>query len=201
MKPAKLINMRSNKNRHVPKDKINKIIKLYSELASLKDISEKTEVNYSTVKTIIRREIGNKRPDTEYMIKVRKEVEFDRLTMTKAQVAEKFGKSIRWVTWVTQDSDLRDKFVNARKLRESQGIGKTKRIEIKDRVPTEKGYIKLKPKEIILPTRIPKAQRSVPMYDNKNTIKFVDLDDPRSNEEIRSSWKEEQEKKLRSLAS
>ena len=70
-----------------------------------------------------------------------------------------------------------------------------------DQSDMQKGHVKLQKGETILPTRIPKAQRSVPMYDNKNTIKFVDLDDPRSNEEIRSAWKEEQEKKLRSLAS
>lgn len=65
----------------------------------------------------------------------------------------------------------------------------------------QKGHVKLRGGDTIHESALKGAMRSVPMYDNKNTIKFVDLDDPRSNEEIRSAWKEEQEKKLRSLAS
>jgi len=80
-------------------------------------------------------------------------------------------------------------------------LGKEK-LHREDYLPNlEKGFAKVHGGEKVFETKQPKAMRSVPMYDSKNTIKFVDLDDPRSNEEIRSAWKEEQEKKLRSLAS
>ena len=65
----------------------------------------------------------------------------------------------------------------------------------------QKGLAKLRDGDTIHESALKGAMRSVPMYDNKNTIKFVELHDPRSYEEIRSAWREEQEKKLRSLAS
>lgn len=65
----------------------------------------------------------------------------------------------------------------------------------------QKGHVKLRDGDTIHESALKRTMRSVPIYDNKNTIKFVEMDDPRSNEEIRTAWKEEQEKKLRSLAS
>ena len=77
---------------------------------------------------------------------------------------------------------------------------KKKDIKIIDQVDMQKGHAKLQKGETILPNRTPKEQRLVPMYDNKNTIKFIEMDDPRSNEEIRTAWKEEQDKKLKNLS-
>ena len=201
MKPAKLVNMRPNSNRNIPKHQIEVIITMYDGGASYTEISEATSVKYTTVKTIIRRNREIRRPNKDDISRVRQEVAMLRHTLYATEVAKRLGKSVKWVYWITKDCDDQEKFLKYHRKKAVRAIGKTQRFETKDRVPTDRGFAKLKKTEKIFETKQPKAMRSVPMYDNKNTIKFVDLDDPRSNEEIRRAWKEEQEKKLRSLAS
>jgi len=72
---------------------------------------------------------------------------------------------------------------------------KPKKTEAKQIIPAiqsnemmQKGHVKLQKNETVLPSRIRKAQRSIPIYDSKNTLIFVDEDDPRSNEIIRQEY-------------
>lgn len=201
MKPAKLVNMRANKNKNIHQSQIEVLLSLYDSGSTYKEISNETGINYTSVKTVIRRNrklginIGND------LSELKKEVALHRHTMYASEVAKKYGKTSKWVYWMTKDSPDKDKFLVYRRTKAVGILGKNQRVEIKERVPTDKGFAKVKKTEKVFETKQPKAMRSVPMYDNKNTIKFVELDDPRSNEEIRSAWKEEQDKKLRSLAS
>ena len=200
MKPAKLVNMRPNKSRHIPKCKVDIIVSLYDSGSSYTMIANETGVKYSSVKTIIRRVRKLGRPKPNDMSELRTHISLCRQTMYASEVAKKYGKTSKWVYWMTKDSPDKDKFLVYRRTKAVGILGKNQRVEIKERVPTDKGFAKVKKTEKIFQTKQPKAMRSVPMYDNKNTIKFVELDDPRSNEEIRSAWKEEQDKKLKNLS-
>ena len=187
--------------------KINKMAQLKGIGKSSKEIAEIIGVNRETVKRLLR----NRNPRKNTLM-LYNQIAIDRTKMTANEVASKYGYDVSHIRKITSKHPLSDQFVRPcrgqgkRRSKTYKPLPKKKEPKyknIKDDAlkVMEKGHVKLQKGETILPTRIPKAQRSVPMYDSKNTIKFVDLDDPRSNEEIRSAWKEEQEKKLRSLAS
>ncbi len=196
---------------------IKEVITLYNNGKSYPEISEITGVT----RISISRHIANYKKGLPCAIKSKNDrkkdfverIAKDRLTLSVSETAKKHGISEMYVKVLTLKHPNQANFYNPvrdyskRNLNPTKKLGRPRTVvdnkKSKDASleVMQKGHVKLQKGETILPTRIPKAQRSVPMYDSKNTIKFVDLDDPRSNEEIRSAWKEEQEKKLRSLAS
>ena len=78
-------------------------------------------------------------------------------------------------------------------------LGKEK-LRREDYLPNlEKGFAKVHGGEKVFAIKPKVEERPIRVTDK--LVIIVPLDDPRSNEEIRSAWKEEQEKKLRALAS
>lgn len=196
--------------------KIDLMLKLKAEGISNLEIAKQIGLHPETVKRLLRRKIPF---DRDRIKRIHSQLVIDRLSMPLSEVAKKHNLNPNYISTLTSKHEKSKDFIRmetgvkrgtkkAPKPKKSTPKTTTKPkkiVENKDLITSlekmQKGHVKLQKGETILPTRIPKAQRSVPMYDSKNTIKFVDLDDPRSNEEIRSAWKEEQEKKLRSLAS
>ncbi len=170
------------------------------------EITKETGINYSSVRSIIRRIIGVADRASSEKRKMYDQMAIDRLTMTSIEVGIKYGITTRYVNQLLQKHPEKGKFKMIRqkadpklKSRPNTRI-KTKVTEPIDKPSMQKGHFKLQKNEKIFQTKQPKAMRSVPMYDSKNTIKFVELDDPRSNEEIRSAWKESEEKKFKNLS-
>jgi len=115
-----------------------------------------------------------------------------------SRTAERLG--INYLTAQKYTADLRDK----KERRNAYNIIKTQKALASpvtlDQASMQKGYVKLQKNEKVLPNRVHKPKKSVPMFDSKNTVLFVDMDDLRSPEEIRSEWKIKQELSLKNLA-
>lgn len=187
---------------------IEKVVSLKNQGHSIKEIANLMERSVAGIGRILHLEekrIKEGKPTHEEERRMLFEkVANARLNFSPAEVALQFGISLRHVFDLTKghcNNKVFKRGVPIRTKPRKKNVIKKKDILEIDQNKMEKGHAKLQKGETILPNRTPKEQRLVPMYDNKNTIKFIDLDDTRSNEEIRSAWKEEQEKKLRSLAS
>ncbi|SEG75560.1 helix-turn-helix domain-containing protein [Sphingobacterium lactis] len=200
----------------VTKEQTDLIVKLLSTNKTFADIARETKVSPMTVaryaekisKGMPLKDLSRQTKRLQFIEQIAKE----RLTLTRIELAKKYGKDPSYLSKLLIGHPLEKDFKQSDyRKRGSSCVPKAtpkplpKAKEKKDKEQSlevmQKGHVKLQKGEKIFETKQPKAMRSVPMYDNKNTIKFVELDDPRSNEEIRSAWKEEQEKKLRSLAS
>lgn len=95
----------------------------------------------------------------------------DRLTMNAKDVSVKYGVSRN-----TVDNWLRNHPMRAR----------FKRAGVEQKLQT--GQAKLKDNEKIFKTRERGPQRAIKIHDNKNTMIFVDADDPREDFQIRDEY-------------
>lgn len=77
---------------------------------------------------------------------------------------------------------------------------KKDKVEILSQI--QKGHAKPMPNEKVFQTvqRDENQYRLVPMYDAKRTVKLVRKDDPRTNEQIREEWRNQQIQLLKDLA-
>lgn len=155
-----------------PKEKVNKIIELYKQGFKNKEIEKETGVLYETVKTIISREVYGGKPKPNYKMQVIEKMAHDRLTMSAKDVASKYGVSRNTVDNWLRDHPMRPRFMRA-------GVVEQK---------LQTGQAKLKDNEKIFKTRERGPQRAVKIHDNKNTIIFVDADDPREDFQIRDEY-------------
>lgn len=154
-----------------PKEKVEKIIKLYNQGFKNKEIEKETGVLYGTVKAIISREVYGGKPKPNYKKQVIEKMAHDRLTMNAKDVAVKYGVSRKTVdSW----------------LRNHRMWPKFKRGVVEQKLQT--GQAKLKDNEKVFKTRERGPQRAVKIHDNKNTIIFVDADDPREDFQIRNEY-------------
>lgn len=73
----------------------------------------------------------------------------------------------------------------------------------KPAVKTGQGHAKVTAKDKVFKSKVfnPSDYRKIKMNDSKNTVRFIRLTDPRTDEEVRAEWKDKQERKLKSLAS
>jgi len=205
MKPAKLQGLRRQKASTVPTDKVKQIVSMHHQGFSNLEISRTTQIVYNTVKTVIRREIYNDKARSAESIDLHEQFARERLHLTAKEVAEAHGMSPRYVRHVTKDHPRKDKFKRARA---TTGIEKAKPDKLVRKKPvTEighdtvyKGFAKLKPNEKVYETREHRPKRAVPIRDIKNTIIFVDQDDPRSNDQIRTEYLARREELIKQLA-
>ena len=190
------------------RETIERVVSLKNQGHSIKEIANLMDRSVSGIGRILHSEEkrikdGKPTPEEERRMFCEK-IANARLNFSPAEVALQFGISLRRVFDLTKGHRNHKVFKRGLPIRtkpRKKNVVKKKDVLEIDQMKMEKGFAKVHGGEKIFDTKQPTAMRSVPMYDNKNTIKFVDLDDPRSNEEIRSAWKEEQERKLRSLAS
>lgn len=154
-----------------PKEKVEKIIELYKQGFKNKEIEKETGVLYETVKTIISREVYGGKPKPNHKMQIIGMMAHDRLTMSAKEVAEKYGFSRN-----TVDNWLRDHYMRPR----------FKRAGVEQKLQT--GQAKLKYNEKVFKTRERGPQRAVKIHDNKNTMIFVDADDPREDFQIRDEY-------------
>lgn len=190
---------------------VRKIIELRKSGKKNKEVAEIMGLKYNKVKSLATKHLGVKRnPPSHVQCEI---MANDRLTMTLSQVALKHGVSKRTVGRRTDRSPLKDKFkihMSSNKNRVPKPIQAKQKL-VKPKIVkapkngnidlVSKGHVKLQKNENKFKTlhRNPSDYRSVSMFDSKNTIKQIRKDDPRTDDQIRSDWKSEQERKLKSL--
>lgn len=206
--------------RKIPQESIALITQLCDQGLKIHEIVTKTGLSRITVArhvarhrrgelTITEQNALNQKKLADYMAK-------DRLTMSRGEVAEKYGVNQSWVHKLTADHPLAPQFKSLRfrehrkenpakevkkpKLK-AKPTKKKKDVSVIDQNGMQKGHVKLKKNETVLPNRIHKPKKSIPMYDSKNTVLFVDIDCQKSHEQIRAEWRTKQEQSLKNLAS
>ncbi|GHE35069.1 hypothetical protein [Sphingobacterium griseoflavum] len=190
-----------------PQHKIDQILELVNQGITNMGISEKTGISYHTVKTIIHKNIGprNKRRNKD-LDKLYSDIANDRLTMTLQEVAAKYGKTTRYIDHTTCRHPLRPQFKSnrpPRKVKKHSDIKRKKDINSIDHSRMEKGEVKLKKNERVFENRTfdKSLQRAVSLNDSKKTVVFVKSSDTRSDEEIRSFFRERNDKEIKELSS
>ena len=180
-------------------EKVEEIISLRKQGLINREISERTSVGLGSVKHYVRKHFGVvKRITRKDLEKVANEMAKDRLTMTLPQVSTKWQRSIRYVSMMTAKHPLNDQFIGRKK--QAQRKPKT----IKRKIPKSqakdvivdgqkymnKGFVKVLKKEKVFDNRKfdQRNQRAISLGDSKNTVVYVNINDPRSTQEIRQSF-------------
>lgn len=205
--------------RRIPKEHIALITRLCDEGVTIHEIAQRTGISRITV---ARHSARHRRGDltTTEANEIRQRelannMAHDRLNMSRGEVAEKYGVNQSWVHKLTANHPLASQFKSLRFREHRKEIKpketkkpklkpkptkKKKDVVVIDQSVMQKGHVKLQKNEKVLPNRIHKPKKSVPMFDSKNTVLFVDIDDLRSPEDIRSEWRIKQELSLKNLA-
>jgi len=197
------------------KEKIDLILKFDAEGKTNKQISEIINVPVSTVANN-RARLKRGEPLKIELNKIKTQELADkvanmRLTMITRRVSEQLGFSASYINHLVKGHKLEKQFVKyrssfpmkdvkKRKLKQKPAT-KKKDVVIIDQSNMQKGHVKLQKNETVLPNRIHKPKKSIPMYDSKNTVLFVDIDCQKSPEQIRAEWRTKQEQSLKNLAS
>lgn len=212
--------------RPIPQEKVDQILSLKKQGYSTKDIAIETGVNYNTARGIIWKKIGGAKQFTKDEIEyLRQRMAEDRMEMCIGDVADKYGRTIRYISSATKDHPDRHLF-KRKKINKKQKNPEVKvKKEIRPKKPLipnntkkehlkkepklfrsdgmQKGHVKLKKEEKVIPTRkyTPSEQRAVPLNDGKNTLIFVNINDTRTNDEVRRAFIEKNEREYQSLKS
>lgn len=133
---------------------------------------------------------------------LKKKIAIDRLTMTVSEVAKKYNRTVRSVNRLTEDSPLKHRFKDDKKVKRSraapENIISRESKSVKTNTPIKedillkmnKGEVKLQKGETVFKTKVHDVtqQRQISLHDPKNTIIFVKKSDPRTDDEIRSQY-------------
>ncbi|MDM1049491.1 hypothetical protein [Sphingobacterium hotanense] len=206
--------------RKIPQESIALITHLCDQGLKIHEIVTKTGISRITVARHVARHRRGELTITEQNAlsqkKLADDMAKDRLTMSRGEVAEKYGVNQSWVHKLTADHQLASQFKSLRfrehrkdnpakevkkpKLK-PKPTKKKKDVSVIDQTGMQKGLVKLKKNETVLPNRIHKPKKSIPMYDSKNTVLFVDIDEPKCPDQIRAEWHEAQNKSFKKFAS
>ncbi|MVZ67411.1 hypothetical protein GQF61_16270 [Sphingobacterium sp. DK4209] len=198
----------------IKKEIIKKLMEMHFDGVSKKVIATTLSVHLETVKRVVRRELKRASDGVLTKQETYEQIANDRLTMSLSEVSAKYKIGKRQISEVTKDHPLRPRFFKPKPIRrpkehnkeakkpklKPKPTKKKKDVVVIDQSVMQKGHVKLQKNEKILPNRVHKPKKSVPMFDSKNTVLFVDIDDLRNPEEIRSEWRIKQELSLKNLA-
>lgn len=183
----------------ISQEMIDIFIRLRRTGVTNKEIAARYNVAYDTVKRHMTRELGVRRITKQELEEIAAEVANDRLTMTRAEVAKKWNKTVRWVNRILKDSDQKSNFkpsFNPRKKKVSKEVkqkvnaikkAKDKEIKAKEKEESQKVFKKRE----FGPTKTLRV-------DHKTEIQ-VPITDDRPNTEIIEEWKRKNVKKISPL--